>query len=65
MLYLMTFGYRGFPTKKSRTSCPIAEKCKLTVDEIPRSTGSMQCNREYFVDYEKLCTIRTDLIQKS
>ncbi len=43
-LYLTTFGYRGFPTIESRTSCPIAEKCHLTVDEIPRGTGSMQCN---------------------
>ena len=48
-----------------RTSCPIAEKCHLTVDRIPRSTGSMQCNStEYFVD-ESYCTIRPDLTQKT
>ena len=63
-LYFTTFGYRSFPTtSRSRTSCPIAEKCHLTVNEIPRSTGSMQCNR-YFVDFEDYCTIRTDLIQE-
>ncbi len=49
-----------------RTRCPIAEKCHLTVDRIPRSTGSMQCNStEYFIDFESYCTIRPDLTQKT
>ena len=66
-LYFTTFGYRIFPTtSRSRTSCPIAEKCHLTVDEIPRSTGSMQCNDgEIFIGLETYCTIRIDLKQKT
>ncbi len=59
-LYLTDFG------AMERTSCPIAEKCHLTVDQIPRRTGSMQCNSTaYSIDRESYCTIRPDLIQKT